>query len=127
MAGALERLSIGRCLQGEQVKAKKRKVHGCTCADCRRHPRGTTAKEHRAINRLLATLNEKNRRRMVGVFALQWGWGSVERLHQITGLSCPTIRRGRDEVLQNESDQAPERVRRPGAGQPAVEKNILTS
>jgi hypothetical protein len=48
-------------------------------------------------------------------------------LHEITGLSCPTIRRGRDEIRQHELDEVPGRVRRPGAGQPAVEKNSLSS
>lgn len=109
------------------MKVKKRKVHRCECVDCRSHPRSATADEHRAMNRLLATLDEKNRRRMVGVFALQCGWGSVELLHEITGLSCPTIRRGRDEVRQNEVDAAPGQVRRTGAGRPTVEKNIPTS
>jgi hypothetical protein len=71
-------------------------------------------------------LDEKHRRRMVGVLALQWGWGSVECLHQITGLSCPTIRRGRDEVRQNELDERAGQVRRTGAGRPTVEKNIRT-
>lgn len=107
------------------MNVKKRNVHHCVCVACRSHPRSATAQEHEAINRLLAGLDEKNRRRMVGVLALQWGWGSLELLHEITGLSCPTIRRGRAEVQQNEPDREPDRVRRAGAGRPAVEKNIV--
>ena len=37
--------------------------HSCLCATCREHPRSREAQEHRAINRVLATLNEKSRRR----------------------------------------------------------------
>jgi hypothetical protein len=72
--------------------------HVCVCAICRDHPYSVTVKEHRAINRVLVTLNEKSRRRFVGLLALQWGRGSIERLSEITGLSRPNIRRGRAEV-----------------------------
>lgn len=102
---------------------KKRTDHPCACASCRKHPRGRVAKEHRAINRVLTTLNEKSRRRFAGLLALQWGRGGVEHLSQITGLSRPTIRRGRTEVQRVERRTEYGRVRRAGAGQPAVEKN----
>ena len=123
------RRAIGLGPQAEAVNAKKRNVHRCRCVDCRSHLRSALANEHRAINRLLATLDEKNRRRLAGVLALQWGWGSIALLHQVTGLSCPTIRRGRQEVRQTELGERPGqvgRVRRTGAGRPAVEKNIPT-
>jgi len=90
---------------------------------CRAYPASATAKEHRAINRVLTTLDEKSRRRFVGLLALQWGWGSIERLRQVTGLSRPTIRRGRDEVQRVEDRTHPGRVRAAGAGRPEVEKN----
>ena len=114
-------------LQAEAVKTKKQTIHRCGCANCRSHPHSALANEHRAINRLVATLDEKNRRRLAGVLALQWGWGSIALLHQVTGLSCPTVRRGREEVRQSElRGMAGQmgRVRRPGAGRPLVEKNI---
>lgn len=107
------------------MKNKKKPVaHQCICATCREHPRSTVAREHRAINRVLITLNEKSRRRFVGLLALQWGWGSVERLWEITGLSRPTIRRGRTEVQRVERRSERDRVRQVGAGRPLVEKNI---
>ena len=102
----------------------KRTEHPCTCAICRKHPKGRVAKEHRAINRVLTTLNEKSRRRFAGLLALQWSRGGVEHLSQITGLSRPTIRRGRAEAQRVERRTESARVRRAGAGQPAVEKNI---
>jgi len=101
--------------------------HVCTCAICRDHPYSGTAKEHRAINRVLVTLNEKSRRRFVGLLALQWGRGSIERLREITGLSRPTIRRGRAEVQKVERASAAKRVRWPGAGRLRVEKSRLAS
>jgi hypothetical protein len=85
------------------------------------------AQEHRAINRVLLTLNEKSRRRFAGLLALQWGRGGIERFHRITGLSHPTIRRGRAEVQKVERRTEQGRIRRAGAGQPAVEKSIRAS
>jgi len=101
--------------------------HRCTCTVCCEHPYSSTAKEHRAINRVLSTLNEKSRRRFVGLLALQWGRGSVERLNEITGLSRPTIRRGRAEVQKVERAGTSDRVRRRGAGRLRVEKSGLAS
>ena len=93
------------------------------CAACRAHPGSAVAKEHRAINRILATLDEKGRRRFVGLLALQWGRGSIALLSLVTGLSRPTIRRGREEVSRVEAPGLQGRVRQAGAGRRAVEKN----
>ena len=105
----------------------KRADHQCACVTCQAHPHSAVAREHRAINRVLLALNEKSRRRFAGLLALQWGRGGVERLSQITGLSHPTIRRGRDEVQRAERRSERGRIRRAGAGQPVVEKNIPAS
>jgi hypothetical protein len=96
-------------------------VHQCVCKTCQQHPDSAIAKEHRAINRLLAGLDEKHRRRFVGLLALQWGRGSVQLLQEITGLSRVTIRRGRAEV-QRIDRQTTGRVRRAGGGRQTVEK-----
>jgi hypothetical protein len=106
---------------------KKRSDRKCICAVCWGHPRSKVAKEHRAINRVLTTLNEKSRRRFVDLLALQWGRSGIECLSQITGLSRPTIRRGRDEVQRVERGALASRVRRAGAGRPGVEKNTPLS
>lgn len=106
-------------------RSKKPSEHRCTCATCRAHPRSRVAKEHRAINRVLSRLDEKSRRHFVGLLAWQGGRGGLERLWEITGLSRPTIRRGRVEVQQGETRAARGRVRKAGAGRPLVEKNIL--
>jgi len=99
-------------------------VHQCICETCQQHPHSTIAKEHRAINRLLAGLDEKNRRRFIGLLTLQWGRGGVQLLHEITGISRVTIRRGRAEV-QRLDRKTVNRVRRAGGGRQAVEKKSL--
>jgi hypothetical protein len=96
--------------------------HTCTCTICQRHPYSNVAQQHRAINRVLASLNERNRRRFVGLLVIQWGRGSTLRLSQITGLSRNTIYRGRREV-EHPRQGIRSGVRRPGGGRPHVEKN----
>jgi hypothetical protein len=96
--------------------------HTCTCTICQRHPYSHVAQQHRAINRVLASLNERNRRRFVGLLAIQWGRGHIARLSQITGLSRNTIYRGRQEV-EHPRQGIRSGVRRPGGGRPKVEKN----
>lgn len=104
-------------------KTAREPIRHCTCHICRTHPYSTPAKEHRAINRVVATLDEKHRRRFIGVLALQWGRGSIQRLAEVTGLGRNTIRRGRNEVQRVEQHAVRDRVRQPGGGRPAVEKN----
>ena len=102
-------------------REQESEIHSCVCESCQRHAHSATVKEHRAINRLLAGLDEKHRRRFVGLLALQWGYGSIQLLHEITGLSRVTIRRGRAEV-QRLDRKTVKRVRVPGGGRKAVEK-----
>jgi hypothetical protein len=97
-------------------------LHQCECPICCQHPRRETGKEHRAINRLLATLDEKSRRRFIGLLALTAKHGDIQRLIEITGLSRNTICRGRDEIRRAEPLATRERVRRAGGGQKRVEK-----
>lgn len=96
-------------------RIRKRTVRKCRCAECRRRPQSVTAREHRALNRVVATLNEKHRRRLAGMLAVQWGWGGVTRLHLITGLSRNTIEHGRREVKRVEQRSERQRVRKKGA------------
>lgn len=105
-------------------KRNHRPVFQCACDTCQHHPFSAPAKEHRAINRVMATLDEKNRRRFVGLLALQGSSGGVSVLATITGLSRNTIRRGREEIQHGEPA---ERVRRPGAGRVLFEKNSRAS
>ena len=104
---------------------KKKSLHQCQCNTCKSATRSAEAKEHQAINQVISLLHEKGRRQFVGLLALQWGRGGVERLCAITGLSRPTIRRGREEVQRKERQSEQNRVRKRGAGRKLVEKNSL--
>lgn len=106
---------------------KKKSLHECQCSTCKSAPRSAEAKEHQAINQVISLLHEKGRRQFVGLLALQWGRGSLERLSVITGLSRPTIRHGREEVQRKERQSERNRVRKRGAGRKLVEKNNLRS
>jgi len=103
-------------------KKTKRVIHRCTCKSCQTHPYGKTAKQHQAINRVLLELNERNKRRFVGVLANEQGRGGTSQLAEITGLSRTTIARGREEI-EHSNKSLPSGIRRTGAGRPLVEKN----
>jgi hypothetical protein len=105
----------------------ERSRHVCTCNRCREHPYSAVAEHHRAINRVLVMLDEKNRRRFVGLLALQWGRGGVQRLIEITGLSRNTIVRGRAELQHARRPSTVARIRAAGAGRQRVEKNNRAS
>jgi DNA-binding phage protein len=101
----------------------RRRVHVCRCEECRRAPRGEVAREHRAINRVVAILDERGRRLLVGLLAWQMGHGGVVRLAEITGMSRTTMRRSWLE-LQNAVPELRGRIRRCGGGRQRVEKKI---
>ena len=103
-------------------KRTKRKIHRCTCKSCVKHPYGQTAEQHQAINRVLLELNERNRRRFVGVLANEQGRGGTSQLAEITGLSRTTIVRGRKEI-EHSSKKLLSEIRHAGAGRLLVEKN----
>jgi len=105
------------------TERRRTSIHACTCVNCRAHPYGASAEEHRAINRVLATLDERHRRQFVGLLALQWGRGGVQQLVDITGLSRNTIGRGRAELLHPQRRPRSGRIRQPGGGRLRVEKN----
>jgi hypothetical protein len=100
----------------------RKSVQVCTCELCQQHPYSTEAGHHRAINRVLVTLDEKNRRRFAGVLALQWGRGGVQRVVEITGLSRHTIGRGCEELQHPRRAPNTDRIRQAGAGRKRVEK-----
>jgi len=98
----------------------KKALHNCRCEICAEHPFSRIAKEHKAINRVLLGLDERNKRRFVGVLANQQG--NILQLSQITGLSRNTIYRGQIEV-EHPSQNPASGIRRSGAGRLPVEKN----
>ena len=102
-----------------------RLVHACECPTCRQHPHGRVAREHRALNRLVAASDERTRRLLAGFLARQHGRGGITLLARITGLDRNTIARGRRELRQPFRSSG--RIRRPGAGGQRVEKKVPPS
>jgi hypothetical protein len=96
-------------------------VHKCTCLECKSEPSGATATVHAGMNLMVATLDEKNRRRFAGLWASQLGYGGVQAVARITGLSRTTITRGQQEVERG-IEMTPDRVRAPGGGRKRIEK-----
>ncbi len=103
-----------------------RTVYRCPCAYCCQQPQSAVATEHQAINRLLATLDEKARRQVADLLALRHGRGGITRFAEITGLSRTTIRRGRLE-LQGSVSHLSSGIRQPGGGRKQIEKKIPLS
>ena len=90
-------------------------IHRCPCPACRQEPDAAVAREHRAINRLVACTDERSRRLVAGFLARLYGHGGITLLARITGLDRNTIARGRRE-LDRAEPLPPGRARRPGAG-----------
>src|SRR5512142_233306 len=70
-----------------------RAVHVCRCPDCQRGRRSAIIKEHRAINQLVAILDEKWRRLFAGFWATVYGRGGVARLARVRSRQCQGFRR----------------------------------
>jgi hypothetical protein len=77
---------------------------------------------HVSINRVVVSLDEKHRRRFVGLLAAQRGYGGVQHVARVTGMSRTTILRGQRE-LEHRDLASSGRVRAPGGGSLLSEKN----
>jgi hypothetical protein len=97
-------------------------VRVCQCPLCQQGDEHPDRELHRRINLLLSRLDEQQRRWYVALESSRIGPGGDRLLSQITGLDEKTIRRGRKELATSLAEFPAERVRRPGAGRPAVEK-----
>ena len=98
-------------------------VHPCGCSICRLHPHSQIAREHRTLNRLVVSVDERARRHLVGFLALQQGHGGIAALARITGLDRNTIARGQRELRQRPRARG-QRIRRRGAGRPRAETTV---
>jgi hypothetical protein len=103
-------------------RKRRRLIHACECPRCHRYPKGRVAREHRALNRLIAASNERSRRLLAGFLARQHGKGGITLLARITGLNRDTVARGRRELRQ--PWRASGRIRQVGAGGQRVEKKV---
>lgn len=74
-----------------------------------------------ALLRVLGTLNEAQARWFVAREAIARGRGGVQAMHELTGMSRPTIIKGIREVEEGSALQTTDRVRRPGGGRKRLE------
>jgi hypothetical protein len=70
---------------------------------------------------VLGTLNEAQARWYVAREALARGRGGLKLLHELTGMSRPTILKGMGELRRRKPLAAAERIRRPGGGRRRLE------
>jgi hypothetical protein len=100
-------------------------IHQCRCEECKRSPAGETAKLHGSINRVVVSLDERRRRHFAGLLASQHGYGGIQQIARVTGMSRTTILRGRRELAAGDLG-VNSRVRAPGGGRTWSEKNTRT-
>jgi len=82
----------------------------------------STKQETNLFRKVLITLNEAQRRWMVGREALRRGRGGIQRMVEESGLSKPTILKGIRELRGNRKLTGEEgRVRKPGGGRKPIE------
>ena len=103
---------------------ERKRIHRCRCRGCRSRSDTELVAYHRAINRVMAELDERSRRLFAGIVARQRGHGGVQHAAEITGLSRMTIRRGLRESERGQAESS-DRVRSPGGGRKRVEKKRL--
>jgi len=96
--------------------------HPCQCCNCLAPGYHPDKALHRRLNLLLSRLDEQQRRWLAALESMKYGHGGDRLLSSITGLNVETIRRGRRELASDLKGCPPGRIRRPGAGRPAVEK-----
>lgn len=70
-------------------------------------------------------LSESERRWVAGLISGAIGHGGDALMSRLVGLDPKTIQTGRREVSDDLANCPEDRVRRPGAGRPAIEKKIV--
>jgi hypothetical protein len=73
-----------------------------------------------ALVLFVSLLDERQRRLFGGLESLRLGWGGEREVAEAIGLDPHTIARGRRDLLQHDVEL--DRLRRPGAGRPPIEK-----
>ncbi len=102
-------------------------IHQCQCEKCLVKERNLEKEIHHQINVIMGRLDEQQRRWYAAVEANRHGHGGTELVSKITGLDGKTIRRGQAELAVDLVNRPEDRIRKPGAGRPTVEKKIPPS
>jgi hypothetical protein len=101
----------------------KTRIHQCECDLCRQPGEHPEKEHHHRVNVFFSRLDEQQRRWYAALEAERMGHGGQKLVSQITGLSIPTIQRGREELGKDLAERPEERARLPGGGRKPVEKN----
>src|SRR5260221_14302557 len=104
-------------------KKHRQFVHACACSTCRQHPHSRVAREHRAINRLLAAADERKRRLLAGLLAAKLGGGGIQQMARITGFYWNTIAQ-RQREFRYKPAFAIYLVRPSGAGRKSLQEKL---
>ena len=80
------------------------------------HPGMLNGQDQAIILRILRTLNEAQARWFVAKDAIALGRGGLKYLHELTGMSRPTIMRGMKEVTSRKKLDPSGRIRAPRRG-----------
>jgi len=114
-----------RSKRAEQVHRRDTPVTAQTLPLLRNPLTQTSDAAKAAIILFLSALDERQRRLYAGLESLRLGHGGDRRIAELTGMDVHTIAKGRVELF--ERDVQVGRVRRPGAGRPALEKKLRKS
>lgn len=85
-----------------------------------RDPSAESNEAKAALVLFVSLLDERQRRLFGGLESLRLGWGGDREVADAIGMDSHTIAKGRRELLQR--DVEVDRLRRPGAGRPPIEK-----
>lgn len=100
------------------------KVHNCECVNCQLEIEPNNKKHHHQINLFLSRLNEQQKRWYLAVESLKIGTSGQKLMSEVTGMDEKTIRLGIEELEDEFSRRAEEKVRLAGGGRPSVEKKF---
>ena len=71
---------------------------------------------------VLSELDERQRRWVAGLLSEVLGYGGISRVAELSGLDRKTIRQGRKDLNAHLVNCPKDRIRRAGAGRPALKK-----
>ena len=125
VAGQYVYFATDRSKRTEQVHLRHTPVTAQTLPLLRDTLAQTSDETKAAIILFFSTLDERQRRLYAGLESLRLGRGGDSRIAELTGMDVHTIAKGRAELF--ERDLQVGRVRRPGAGRPALEKKLRKS
>ena len=103
------------------------KIHQCECEMCKRPDNQPEKEQHHRMNVFFSRLDEQQKRWYAALETERIRHGGQKLVSQITGLSIPTIQRGRKEMSKDLGERPLERIRLRGGGRNPVEKNNLVS